>query len=918
MLKDFLNTRERKTATWIKRFDDASIEERVILLENLDLANEPSNTITEEIEQRLKEIVRTEPRNRYAELAIRNINDKDFLVDLLEKDHLAESAADNLARDPIDQISDLIRVHPKILQRKILSTSRDDLPELVPYITTAATMCDLIIKANPELRDSLLKNEIFKTEQGLSLLEKTARQKDKTCYKFARNTLAEIRSLRKSLSEKEEEWKRITSTYKKAVAIFAKTRQTFHRAQLEFNRIEELRRKGLFARDEIQALQSQLLKTLPKEKYNELPIDNLNEYHLDAPKVDPFEEAVVLLRNLAAENQKNPEDLRLNEQKARRLWGAALEKYEAEEKISKEFKSLQKTIHSFLWLSIHQDELFDLMGSIPNVDQTKLESMPIDEVQIFTQSSQEWLKLARKFLKMSREDNVKAVELGQIQELVRSSQQLESNLEEAQRRITSERENLNQIIRTGRELIDKGRSIEAARMAARAKKYRSISGAAARKKLGEINRDIKRLNNWKSFADAPKKELLLEQMKDLSRNPLDPKNQLERIKSLRASWNNLLKGSQHKDSSQKDFDAAAESAFSICESHFAEQNLLKVRNTEKQKRILEQITAFLDQQNLRSTPTKILEEVLRRARSEWNETFPSQSDRLKERKEQFEKSQRNLHELIKEKKNENQSTKESLIERAHSLCQEEPSQMVIEEIKEIQAEWRKIDRTHEKNEQVLWKKFKDTCDQIFNQRRLAKSDERALLQEKNKEIEAKLTQVSNLIREDNLQNARKLFKDIEIETDSNPHGGGLLKKIEEVKSALDELEAKSKLKRKQQALEDIKAWDLKISRFEEEGGEPPQPPGSFFTQRLSGSGSVESSLTLTLEAEIIAAVASPETDKEERIKTQLALINKGIKPSRDISNDELLKRWCGIGPKSKTDDPLRERFFKALAVRTDS
>ena len=208
MLKDFLNTSERKTATWIKRFDDASVEERVILLENLDLANEPSNTITEEIEQRLKEIVRTEPSNRYAELAIRNINDKDFLVDLLEKDHLAESAADNLARDPIDQISDLIRVHPKILQRKILSTSRDDLPELVPYITTAATMCDLIIKANPELRDSLLKNEIFKTEQGLSLLEKAARQKDKTCYKFARNTLDEIRSLRKSLSEKEEEWKR--------------------------------------------------------------------------------------------------------------------------------------------------------------------------------------------------------------------------------------------------------------------------------------------------------------------------------------------------------------------------------------------------------------------------------------------------------------------------------------------------------------------------------------------------------------------------------------------------------------------------------------------------------------------------------------------------------------------------------------
>ena len=918
MLKDFLNNKRRKTANWIKRFDDASAEERVRLLENLDISNEHSNATTDEIECRLKEIVKSDPSNICAELAIKSIKDKDFLVALLEKNHLADFAADNLARDPLDQISDLIRVHPKVLQKKILSTSRDDLPKLVPYITTAATMCDLIIKANPELREALLKNEIFKTEQGLSLLEKAAKQKNKACYKFARNTLDEIKSLRKSLSEKEKEWDRITSTHKKAVSNFAKTRQTFHRAQLEFNRIEELRRKGLLVRNEIQALQSQLRKMLPKEQYKELPTNILGENHLDAPKVDPFEEAVVLLRDLAAENQRNTENLRQKDHKARRLWSTALEKYEPDEKTASEFKSLQKIIHSFLWLSIHQDELSDLMGSIPDVDQTKLKSMPIDEVQIFTQSSQEWLTLSQKFLKMSREGNLKADELGQIKELVRSIEELESGLKKARSRIKSEKENLNQIIRTSRELIDKGRSIEAAKMAAKAKKYRSISGAAASKQMGEINRDIRRLNNWKSFADAPKKELLLEQMKELSHNPLDAESQLERIKSLRSSWNNLLKGSHHKDPSQEDFDAAAESAFSICESHFAEQHLLKKRNTEKQDTILEQLTAFLNQQNLRSKPTKILEDVLIKARSEWNETFPSRSDRLKERKEQFENSQKNLYELIKEKKNENQSKKERLIERAHSLCQEEPTPKVIEEIKELQEEWRKIDRTHTKIEQVLWKKFKDICDQIFNQRRLARSDERALLREKNKELEAKLTQVSNLVREDNLQNARKLFKDVEVEMASNPQDGGLLKKIEEVKNALDELEERSKLERKQQALEDLKAWDLKISRFEEEGGEPPQPPGSFFTQRLSGSGSVESPLTLTLEAEIIAAVASPEIDKEERIKTQLALINKGIKPSRDISNDELLKRWCGIGPKSKTDDSLRERFFKALAVRADS
>ena len=59
MLKDFLNNTKRKSANWIKRFDDAPAEERVILLENLNTSNEHSNAITDEIECRLKEIVRS-------------------------------------------------------------------------------------------------------------------------------------------------------------------------------------------------------------------------------------------------------------------------------------------------------------------------------------------------------------------------------------------------------------------------------------------------------------------------------------------------------------------------------------------------------------------------------------------------------------------------------------------------------------------------------------------------------------------------------------------------------------------------------------------------------------------------------------------------------------------------------------------
>ena len=108
MLKDFLNSNKRKTANWIKSFDDATVEERVILLENLEVSNEHPNAINDEIEDKLKDVVRDNFSKRCAELAIKRIKNKDFLVDLLEKDHLADFAADNLARAPLDQISGLI------------------------------------------------------------------------------------------------------------------------------------------------------------------------------------------------------------------------------------------------------------------------------------------------------------------------------------------------------------------------------------------------------------------------------------------------------------------------------------------------------------------------------------------------------------------------------------------------------------------------------------------------------------------------------------------------------------------------------------------------------------------------------------------------------------------------------------------
>ena len=48
---------------------------------------------------------------------------------------------------------------------------------------------------------------------------------------------------------------------------------------------------------------------------------------------------------------------------------------------------------------------------------------------------------------------------------------------------------------------------------------------------------------------------------------------------------------------------------------------------------------------------------------------------------------------------------------------------------------------------------------------------------------------------------------------------------------------------------------------------------------------------------------------------QIELINQGLSNMRLVDSQQLIERWCASGPKSPADEPLRVRFFTALAQR---
>ncbi|MEC8076075.1 MAG: hypothetical protein VX122_07965, partial [Pseudomonadota bacterium] len=117
-----------------------------------------------------------------------------------------------------------------------------------------------------------------------------------------------------------------------------------------------------------------------------------------------------------------------------------------------------------------------------------------------------------------------------------------------------------------------------------------------------------------------------------------------------------------------------------------------------------------------------------------------------------------------------------------------------------------------------------------------------------------------------------------------------------------------------QRLTEFRVWDEAVSQAEI-ADETIEAPHAWFNTRAAGTAETGDLLALTIEAEIAADIAGPAEEQGARMALQVALMNRGVRNIQLTDNQKLLERWCSSGPKSDSDNALRERFFRALSSR---
>ncbi len=232
---------------------------------------------------------------------------------------------------------------------------------------------------------------------------------------------------------------------------------------------------------------------------------------------------------------------------------------------------------------------------------------------------------------------------------------------------------------------------------------------------------LQELQDWQRFAVLPKIEALCAEMETLSESTLEIPARAEAIKALQAQWKEL-DSPRTPASLRKRFQTANEQAYAPCKEHYNGERQQRQENLAQRQRLLDELNLFEQQNNWDAPDWKAVAQVSRLAKNEWRKHAPVDRAPGKLLQQQFNQLLTRLDARIAANRDQNGTAKQALIEQAQALVQTNADLNGADSIKALQQQWKQIGATHHKDEQRLWHRFRDLCDQAFQQAKQQRSE----------------------------------------------------------------------------------------------------------------------------------------------------------------------------------------------------
>lgn len=452
-------------------------------------------------------------------------------------------------------------------------------------------------------------------------------------------------------------------------------------------------------------------------------------------------------------------------------------------------------------------------------------------------------------------------------------------------------------------------------------------------RLDDFEAQLVKLGDWHEFAVTPKKEALIEQMRALANSQIDPEALATRIHDLQDSWKEVSKGAQQQDDELwQQFQQASVIAYAPCKEFFEAQAAARDANLAKRRELVSQLQQYLNGYDFANAVWKDVEQTLKTARAEWQNYWPVPRKAGNELQKEFESLMEQLFGKINQEYESNKNAKQQLIDQAESASKLEDSRTAAEQIKQLQAQWKTVGKSWPREDHQLWQEFRKHCDAVFAKRNEwfeAAKEQRKAIATKAEDIIASLNQFAAQTSEqlnnakDQIEALKNEFNALELPKEASK---SLQQKFTESLNAITAARDKARHQAEAQRwidlfdiLNAIREYELAVmgktdatllngqkEKLENRIANITRWPAGISNavqQRLAKADSIQVSdqasnihllHTLTIRAEILAGLESPESDKSLRMNYQVQQLQQGL-GQRDAQFEPLLIEWIGLG-----------------------
>lgn len=475
-------------------------------------------------------------------------------------------------------------------------------------------------------------------------------------------------------------------------------------------------------------------------------------------------------------------------------------------------------------------------------------------------------------------------------------------------------------------------------------------------KLEQLSERLRELGDWKEFATRHKLEELCAQMENIPQLGLNPRDQADRIKQLQNSWK-LMGASPAQHDLWPRFKTAADTAFAPCAEFFAKQRERKDATLQQREQICDMLQEYLEKSDWQNPDWRKVEKTLHTARRTWRNVRIFDRKKARAQEQRFNELMDALYEKLNPIYAASVAEKRDLIDKIKELGEGDINQHCMNQVKRLQAVWKRGGIIRHKDDQLLWKEFNEACSAIYNTHRQHQREQYQSSIEHVTRARAIIGALRNAAKQNRAPDDKEI-QQLHDEFQSLPEfpekdARYLLRDFTRANDALDNLRQRTSNSSRAAELQRLQRQAALCEQLESLAGSPvadaaveieelmtqwedgdtnddPQWRKAMNLRRDSILALLQAGATpdyeknevdrrlLCIEVEILRDRETPDSDKPLRMQHQLKQLEEGkfinatTNPAEQLT--ELTVRWlCAPPAESSTQQQLNERFAAATA-----